>query len=414
MRQRRWLELLKDYDLNINYHPGKANIVADALSRKALCNMAIQITQDQHILRDLERLDVELKIHEPGVLLAALQIKPTLEENILEKQRDDSELQKAKKNIEEGNVSEFPIDHNGAIHFKDRLCVPNDPKLKQKILEEAHTSPYSIHPGSTKMYHDIKRSFWWNNMKSEIAKFIAECDICQRIKAEHQRLAGLLQPLSIPLWKWEEISMIFVQGLPTTPTGNDSICVIVDRLTKSAHFIPVKRIFSLKKLAKLYVKEIVSLHGVPVRIVSGRDTRFLSKFWKSLHKALGTKLYFSTAYHPQTDGQTERVNQIIDDMLRSCILEFKGSWEEFMPLAEFAYNNSYQSSIQMAPYEALYGRRCRTPVCWNKVGERKLLGPDIIQQTEETIRLIREQLQTAQNRQKKVMQIIGEGIFTLI
>nr|AAL79340.1 Putative 22 kDa kafirin cluster; Ty3-Gypsy type [Oryza sativa]AAM48279.1 Putative 22 kDa kafirin cluster; Ty3-Gypsy type [Oryza sativa Japonica Group]AAP53268.1 retrotransposon protein, putative, Ty3-gypsy subclass [Oryza sativa Japonica Group] len=296
----------------------------DALSRKALCNMAIQITQDQHILRDLERLDVELKIHEPGVLLAVLQIKPTLEENILEKQRDDSELQKAKKNIEEG----------------------------------------------------------------------------KRVKAEHQRPAGLLQPLSIPLWKWEEISMDFVQGLPTTPAGNDSIWVIVDRLTKSTHFLPVKRNFSLKKLAKLYVKEIVSLHGVPVRIVSDRDTRFLSKFWKSLHRAPGTKLDFSTAYHPQTDGQTERVNQIIEDMLRSCILEFKGSWEEFMPLAEFAYNNSYQSSIRMAPYEALYGRKCRTPVCWNEVGERKLLGPDIIQQTKETIRLIRKRLQTAQNRQK--------------
>ncbi len=145
---------MKDYDLNIHYHPLKANIVEDALSRKALCNMAIQITQDQHILRDLERLDVELKIHEPRVLLPVLQIKPTLEENILEKQRDDSELQKAKKNIEEGKVSEFRIDHNGAICFKNRLCVPNDPDLKQRILEESHFSPYTIHPGSTKMYHE--------------------------------------------------------------------------------------------------------------------------------------------------------------------------------------------------------------------------------------------------------------------
>jgi hypothetical protein len=193
--------------------------------------------------------------------------------------------------------------------------------------------------------------------------------------------------------------MDFILGLPRTPSGNDAIWVIVDRLTKSAHFIPIKKTFSLEKLAKLYIQEIVSLHGVPLRIVSDRDARFVSRFWQSLQKALGSKLDFSTAYHPQTDGQTERVNQILEDMLRSCALEFQGAWDDYLPLAEFAYNNSYQSSIKMAPYEALYGRKCRTPICWDEVGERKMLGPEIIQDTEEKIRIIRERLQTAQSRQ---------------
>lgn len=152
--------------------------------------------------------------------------------------------------------------------------------------------------------------------------------------------------------------MDFIVGLPRTPSGNDSIWVILDRLTKSAHFLPVKRTYSLEKYAKLYIHEIVSLHEVPTKIISDRDPRFVSHFWKSLHKALGTCLDFSTAYHPQTDGQTERVNQIIEDMLRACVIEFKGAWDDYLPLAEFAYNNSYQASIRMAPYEALYGRKC--------------------------------------------------------
>lgn len=248
-----------------------------------------------------------------------------LHEEILKKQLIDTTIQTLKENIIEGKVTEFRIDQDGLIRFQDRICVPNDVTLKNKILQEAHSSLYTIHPGSTKMYKDIKEIFWWNNMKREIAQFVAECDICQRVKAEHQRPGGLLQPLSIPVWKWEEIGMDFIIGLPRTPSGYDSIWVIIDRLTKSAHFLPVKRTYPLEKYAKLYIQEIVSLHGVPVKLVSGREPRFVSHFWKSLHKALGTSLDFSTAYHPQTDGQTERVNQIIEDMLRACVLEFKGA-----------------------------------------------------------------------------------------
>uniref|UniRef100_A0A2N9I8T4 Reverse transcriptase n=1 Tax=Fagus sylvatica TaxID=28930 RepID=A0A2N9I8T4_FAGSY len=280
------------------------------------------------------------------------------------------------------------------------LCVPNDPSIKNDILEEAHRSPYTMHPGSTKMYRDLRETFWWNNMKREIAQFVEQCLTCQQVKVEHQRPSGLLQSLPIPEWKWEHISMDFVSGLPRSPKGHDAIWVIVDRLTKSAHFIPIRMNYSLDQLAQLYIEEIVRLHGIPVSIVSDRDPRFTSRFWKSLHKALGTNLNFSTAFHPQTDGQSERTIQILEDMLRACVLDLKGSWANHLCLVEFAYNNSFQSSIGMAPYEALYGRKCRSPICWDEVGVRKILGPEIIQRTCEKVDLIRERLRTAQSRQK--------------
>jgi transposase InsO family protein len=171
------------------------------------------------------------------------------------------------------------------------------------------------------MYLDLKTRYWWRGMKKEIAQYVARCDICQRTKAEHQKPAGLLQPLPIPEWKWEEIGMDFITGLPRTQKGNDSIWVIIDCLTKVAHFIPVKTTFGGATLARIYLKEIVRLHGIPRKIVSDRGTQFTSKFWTSLQKAMGTKLDFSTAYHPQTDGQTERVNKVLEDLLRACVIE---------------------------------------------------------------------------------------------
>ena len=162
--------------------------------------------------------------------------------------------------------------------------------------------------------------------------------------------------------------MDFITGLPRTQSGYDSIWVIIDRLTKVAYFIPVKTTYAGNKLAELYMARIVCLHGVPKSIVSDRGSQFTSRFWESLHEALGTKLNFSTAYHPQTDGQTERVNQILEDMLRACALDYGKSWDKNLPYAEFSYNNSYQASLKMSPFEALYGRQCRTPLLWDQVG----------------------------------------------
>ena len=199
--------------------------------------------------------------------------------------------------------------------------------------------------------------------------------------------------------------MDFVTHFPWTPQRYDAVWVIVDRLSKSAHFLALQMTFTLERFCRLYIREIVRLHGVPVSIVSDRDPRFTAHFWKSFQKAMGTRLTMSTAFYPQTDGQSERTIQVLEDMLRTCILDHKGSWEEHLPLVEFAYNNSYQASIQIAPYEALYGRPFRSSLCWTDVRESSITGPDLIRDTSEKVSLIRQRLLTAQNQHKSYADV---------
>ncbi|WVZ66629.1 hypothetical protein U9M48_015819 [Paspalum notatum var. saurae] len=218
-------------------------------------------------------------------------------------------------------------------------------------------------------------------MKRKIAKYVSECDVCKRVKADHLKPGGMLQPLNVPAWKWEDIHMDFVMGLPRTQKGYDSIWVIIDRFTKSAHFLHVKTVYRANTYAELYIAKIVSLQGVPRTITSDRGSVFVSRFWEQLQNALGTKLIHSSAYHPQTSGQVERVNQIVEDMLRACALTYSTKWDECLPFAEFPYNNSYYKSLNMAPFEALYGRRFRTPLNWSEPGERVTFGPDLSAQS---------------------------------
>ncbi|WVZ51685.1 hypothetical protein U9M48_002801 [Paspalum notatum var. saurae] len=348
MRQRKWLELIKDYDMEIHYHPGKANVVAD---------------------------------------------------------KDDEKLQKIRELLKLGKASHFRKDEQGTLWYKNRICEPNVDSIKKLILSEAHDTAYSIHPGSTKMYYDLKERFWWYSMKRAVTEYVAICDTCQHVKAEHQRSAGLLQPLKVPVWKWEEITMDFIVGLPRTQKGYNSIWVVVDRLTKVAHFIPVNTTYSGAKLAELYISRIVCVHGVPKRIISDRGSQFISRFWEQLHNSLDTKLRFSTAYHPQTDGQTERTNQILEDMLRACAIQYGTSWDKCLPYTEFSYNNSYQTSLKKAPFEALYGKRCRTPLFWNQTGEKQVFTLDIIQDAEQQLRIVQENLRVAQSRQRSYADV---------
>ncbi|GKE71524.1 putative reverse transcriptase domain-containing protein, partial [Tanacetum coccineum] len=205
----------------------------------------------------------------------------------------------------------------------------------------------------------------------------------------------------IPEWKWEGIAMDFVTKLPRTSSGHDTISVIVDRLTKSAYFLPMREDYKMERLTRLYLNGIVARHGVMISIISNRDSRFMSRFLQSMQEALGTRLDMSTTYHPQTDGQSERTIQTLEDMLRACVLDFEGSWDVHLPLVEFSYNNSYHSSVRCALFEALYGRKCHSPIMWAEVGEGQLIGPELVQETTKKISQIKDRLKAARDRQKR-------------
>ncbi|GJW91838.1 putative reverse transcriptase domain-containing protein [Tanacetum coccineum] len=324
MRQRRWLELLSDYDCDIRYHPGKANVVADALSRKERIDP----------LRNLENEDVGSMI------------------------RKDIPKEKLEPLVD------------GTLCLNGRSWLPCYGDLRFVIMHESHKSKYSIHPGSEKMYQDVKKLYWWPNIKADIATYVSKCLTCARVKAKHQRLSGLLVQPAIPEWKWNNITMDLITKLPKSSKGFDTIWVIVDRLTKSAHFLPIRENDPLDKLARLYLNRIVARHGILVSIICDRDGRFTSNFWKSFQKALGTDISMSIAYHPEIDGQSERTIQTLKDMLIACVIDFRKGWVKHLPLAEFSYNNSYHASIKAAPYEALYGRKCRSPVYWAEVRQK--------------------------------------------
>ncbi|GJT27236.1 reverse transcriptase domain-containing protein [Tanacetum coccineum] len=267
-------------------------------------------------------------------------------------------------------------------------------------MDEAHKSKYFVHPGADKMYYDLRDRYWWPGMKKDIAEYVSKCLTCLKVKSEHQRPSGLLQQPEIPVWKWEGIAMDFVTKLPKTSSGHDTIWVILDPLTKSAHFLPMRKDYKMERLAILYLNEIVARHGVPISIISDRDSRFTLRFWQSMQEALGTRLDMSTTYHPKTDGQSEHTIQTLEDMLRAYVLDFGGSWDVHLPLVEFSYNNSYHSSVRCAPFEALYGRKCRSPIMWAEVGEGQLIGPELVQETTKKISQIKDRLKAARDHQK--------------
>ncbi|GKD23107.1 ty3-gypsy retrotransposon protein [Tanacetum coccineum] len=291
MRQRRWIELFSDHDCEIRDHPGKANVVADALSRK-------------------ERIKPK-RIRSMNITLQS-----SIKSKILAAQEEASD--------------EFA----GLQRGLDDMIKP-------------HKSKYFVHPGADKMYYDLE-----------------------------DRPSGLLQQPEIPEWKCEGIAMDFVTKLPRINSGHDTILVIVDRLTKSAHFLPMREDYKIDRLDRLYLNEIVARHGVPISIISDRDSQFTSRFWQSMQEVLGTRLDMSTTYHPQTDNQSERTIQTLEDMLRACVLDFERSWDVHLPLVEFSYNNSYHSSVKCALFEALYGRKCRSPIMWAEIKDRLKAAPE--------------------------------------
>ncbi|GKA73220.1 putative reverse transcriptase domain-containing protein [Tanacetum coccineum] len=350
MRQCRWQELLSDYDCDIRYHPRKANVVADALSHKEW----------------IKPLRVRAL-----VMTIGLDLPKRILEAQIEAQKPENLVNEDVGGIIRRDIPKERLEPraDGTLCLHGRSWLPCYEDLRSMILHESHKSKYSIHPGSEKMYQDMKKLYWWNNMKADIATYVRKCLACARVKAEHQRPSGLLVQPKIPEWKWDNITMDFITKLPKSSQGFDTIWVIVDRLTKSAHFLPIRENDPLDKLARLYLNRIVARHGIPASIICDRDGRFTSNFWRSFQKALGTDISMNTTYHPETDGESERTIQTLEDILRSCVIDFGKGWVKHLPLAEFSYNNSYHASINAAPYEALYGRKCRSPVCWAEVRE---------------------------------------------
>jgi hypothetical protein len=203
----------------------------------------------------------------------------------------------------------------------------------------------------------VKSHYYWPGMKKEIVEYIARCMECQKVKDEHRHPTGLLQPLPIAEWKWEVVTMDFITGLPRTNKQHDSIMVVVDKLTKVAHFIPLKTTHKEINVDDIYMREVIGLHNIPKKIVSDRDPKFTSKFWRGLFKEIRMNLNFSTAYHPESDGQTKRLNQVIEDMLRMYVMDKQSILEDHLHLVEFSYNNRYQESLKMSPFGALYEKK---------------------------------------------------------
>ncbi|GJW86225.1 putative reverse transcriptase domain-containing protein [Tanacetum coccineum] len=342
MRQRHWLELLSDYNCEIRYHPRKANVVANALSRKE---------RDQPLR--VRALVMTIGLDLPKQILNA-QTEARKPENI--KNEDvGGMLVENSKDPEKLIIEKLEPRADGTLCFNDRSWLPCYGDLRTIIMHEYHKSKYSIHPSSDKMYQDMKKLYLWPNMKANITTYVSKCLTCAKVKAEHQRPSGLLVQPKIPEWKWDNITMDFVMKLPKSSQGYDTIWVIVDRLTKSVIFTPIRETDPMDKLARIYLKKVVTRHGIPVLIIYDRDPRFVFNFWRSLQNALGTNLDMSTAYHPQTDGQSERTIQTLKDMLRACAIDFGKGWVNQLPLVEFSYNNSYHASIKAATFEALYG-----------------------------------------------------------
>nr|GEV03229.1 reverse transcriptase domain-containing protein [Tanacetum cinerariifolium] len=451
---------------------GKANVVADALSRK-------------------ERA----KPRRVGAI--SMTIHSSIKAKILEAQSEAFKNVSTPTEMLKGLDNQLERKEDGGLYLAERIRVPVYGNLRSLIMNEAHAMRYSIHPGANKMYYDLR---------------------------EHQKPSGLLQQPEIPEWKWEKITMDFINKLPRIHSGHDSIWVIIDRLTKFAHFLAIREDYKTEKLARLYINGIIARHGVAVSIISDRDSYFTSRFWKSLQKALGTQLDLSTTYHPktdgqrvhdtfhvsnlkkcladvnlhipldevkvdklhfvgepieildrgvkklkrgwipivkvrwnsrrgpeftweredemkrktkfpltgencdihnfeafqkakgtrldmsttyhlETDGQSERTIQTLEDMLRACVIDFRNGWERHLSLVEFSYNNSYHASIKAAPFKALYGQKCRSPVCWAEVGDAQLTGPELIHEITEKIVQIKQRIQAARDRQKSYANI---------
>ena len=388
-RAARWLDELQGYRLTWNYKPGPQNVVADALSRHPVC----AFTCVQHVCH-LQASEVLTPDNPPSVLdkvsfLDALKFAYLQDSDFANKSFVHNFTQK-----------------DGIYYRGTQVVLPNNPELKTTVMSECHDTPYCGHVGRTKTLHNLQRYFWWPHMHADVKQFVATCDSCQRNKSSNRKPYGLLKPLQIPEDTWSSVSLDLITSLPKTASGATAIVVFVDRLSKMVHLAPCTDEVSAENLADIFLDKVFKHHGLPRELVSDRDPRFTSKLWQALLARLGVTQALSSAYHPQTDGNTERVNRVLEDMLRHFIDPTQSNWEQLLPCIEFAINDSYHESIRAVPFMLNYGKRPRLPLDLLLKGEeetgktRSVTADNITTMIQNAVKQAKTCLQAAQQRQK--------------
>jgi RNase H-like domain found in reverse transcriptase/Reverse transcriptase (RNA-dependent DNA polymerase)/Integrase zinc binding domain/Chromo (CHRromatin Organisation MOdifier) domain/Retroviral aspartyl protease len=385
-RQARWMELLQEYDFDFKYKKGSDNIVPDALSRRpdhqepdppeqTVNN--VEITLDQGLrqrLIDSYEQDSQLGPIYESCLQGSCPPRYSLVDNLLCITRNDTTL----------------------------VCIPRKSDIRLSLLHDAHDAAIAGHLGFEKTYDAVRRSVYWPRIARDTKEYVATCESCQRNKASHQRPAGLLQPLESPSQRWETVTMDFIVQLPKTARGSDSVVVFVDKLSKQVHFVANKTTDSAADVARLFFDNVFRLHGMPTTIVSDRDTKFTSRFWKELHRLMDTKLAMSTAFHPQTDGQTERANQTLESILRAFVNQRQSNWDLLLSSAEFAYNNATNASTGYSPFFLNSGIHPRVPS--SLLQPQSSTNPTVqefLDEQSSTLILAKEAIEEAQERQAR-------------
>jgi hypothetical protein len=384
-RQARWMELLQEYDFDFRYKPGKDNIVPDALSRRP-----------DHI------------VDHPPIAVNNMDIilKKGLKQRIIEGYSEDLKLGPIYENCLQGKPPQRYLLYDGLLCVIRRsltlICIPRRSDIRLSLLHDAHDSCIAGHLGFDKTYDNLRRIVYWPKIAKETRSYIQTCELCQRNKHSLQRPAGLLQPLPIPEQRWDTVTMDFIVGLPVTLLHHDSITVFVDKLSKQVHFVPSKSTNTAKDFAQLFFNNVFRLHGMPRTIVSDRDSKFTSRFWQELTRLMDTKLAMSTAFHPQTDGQSERANQTLEMMLRAFVNQQQNNWDTLLPALEFAYNNSVNPSTGFSPFYLTAGFHPNVPA--SLLRPTNTVAPSVkefIESQRVALTLAQEALYDAQERQKR-------------
>lgn len=408
-RQARWKDVIANFDFDIKHIDGKKNVVADGLSRRpdhalhssellAMLSTATGTagTSDRNEWKSESATEQRLKrrvtfrLNAVSTLLDAIKEAAPLDATYV------AEFNRRRTRAD-------PItERDGLLYHGDRLVVPNDTQLRTRILHECHDSPLSGHLGKDKTLEQVKRRFYWQRMDADIAQYVTSCDACQRNKPSQQAPMGKLQPLPIPTRPWQQVSMDLITQLPRSRNGFDAIVVFVDKLSKMAHYAPTTTNVTAPQLATIFMREVVRLHGVPESILSDRDPRFTANFWRAFWQQLGTTLTMSTAYHPQTDGQTERANRTLEEVLRAYVNFKQDDWDERLSAVELAVNNSVHASTGFTPFHLNSGQEVLMPLDHAIAGVRPSNNPEAAQRLEQLrkdLEQARKNIERAQQRQ---------------